>query len=780
MFKNIEFLINGEQADFSSTNDFNFKIVKEYYDITNFENAKGSYTLGLKLPRTIKNESIFRYVSQDIEQGFNILRKYDAIVRCDGIQILKGLLTLTSIKKNEYEVNIVGDNISWVDGIRGKTLQDLTQFRKFRYSGTKGVSTADQWINQQPNTISMWDVWQTQDGGDYDIQFPLVSYGNFPSDGTNPAVIETNRAVNNYYALDNRDVYAFDWSELYPTVYERAIVRAIFAESGYSVNGNYFTLPESENNLVAYTSPDNADARWNWGIIGILDIEWDFIPIQIFTTSTSDLDLNDSLRYYNNGLDDVFYIRPFASPLLLDSETINQNYGYSTVWNPLYPVPNQYYKSYIVPADGRYRVRYTADVTVINSVILPIPGYTANVSSMVVVRDTPDFLGASGDGLWRDSVIPKVGAANEYDSQVKDYDFRNMNTNNYYSISFDVIVDAKAGNTIDIIYAINDLPITNEAGVSFDGDVPVTLVIEPLFDYELDPAWNLPPIQATDFMKTILKKYNLFLNVDDKQNKISLNSFNNFFEPQVTALDISKQIETDSIEVKPVNSFKQFDFKLTKDEEDISTFDLENVLMQNANFTFINNSLYFTQTKLIDLLYSPTSMKNYLFAGTVNTTLIDIPTLSNQEVANATLLELNDGDVVRPLAYNLRMLKWGGLLNTGNSNLGFWVGSLADTNNTRFTLAGPNQAGNLVYPYCFYDLTFNFPYLYSTFYEKYIVELSRSVNLNALFFIDTALFNSIRPNRLIKIGKDLYYLNKIDGYSPVKDDLTKINLIKKT
>lgn len=78
---------------------------------------------------------------------------------------------------------------------------------------------------------------------------------------------------------------------IFPVVYLRSLVRAIFAEVGYTVKGDFFTDDTYKNLCIPYTSDDDSEPQWNVGLMGRIDFEFK-------KTSPGDLDLKISYNSF--------------------------------------------------------------------------------------------------------------------------------------------------------------------------------------------------------------------------------------------------------------------------------------------------------------------------------------------------------------------------------------------------------------------------------------------------------------------------------------------------
>ena len=70
------------------------------------------------------------------------------------------------------------------------------------------------------------------------------------------------------------------------------------------------------------------------------------------------------------------------------------------------------------------------------------------------------------------------------------------------------------------------------------------------------------------------------------------------------------------------------------------------------------------------------------------------------------------------------------------------------------------------------------PSLYQKFWEDYIDYLERSNKVDIDIYLSNKDWLDINVRRPIKIHNNIYYINKITGFNPTKNGLTKCTLIK--
>jgi hypothetical protein len=143
-----------------------------------------------------------------------------------------------------------------------------------------------------------------------------------------------------------------------------------------------------------------------------------------------------------------------------------------------------------------------------------------------------------------------------------------------------------------------------------------------------------------------------------------------------------------------------------------------------------------------------------------------------------------------------------------NPKLAFFGGIKDCTNYKVVNIDGStNDSSNLTYPYCghlfdfettqtsnLFDVAFNKPQdiyypqlvdyptnnLYKFYYEGYVYNLnSKDSKLVGLYLLLNNIdIKNIDFTKLVRVGTTLYYLNLVDGYNPLSNELTKVELLK--
>ena len=119
--------------------DVNITVKDKIKDSKDVGKVFAAYTNQFKLPASKTNNRIFkRFANANIFEGFDPRRKYDAIIKLNGVDFKKGYIKLNSVdlKDNSpasYSVQFFGEITSLKDILSDKKLKDLDHLSKFSY-----------------------------------------------------------------------------------------------------------------------------------------------------------------------------------------------------------------------------------------------------------------------------------------------------------------------------------------------------------------------------------------------------------------------------------------------------------------------------------------------------------------------------------------------------------------------------------------------------------------------------------------------------------------------
>lgn len=285
-------------------------------------------------------------------------------------------------------------------------------------------------------------------------------------------------------------------------------------------------------------------------------------------------------------------------------------------------------------------------------------------------------------------------------------------------------------------------------------------------------------IKQSDFLKNIINLLNLYI-VQDPDNEFKLNfiPYPDFYSGDT--VDWSDKIDfSKGFSIKPSSEFtpKSYSFKYKDDTDYYSKIYKNKYGINYGDLKYISGNEFSKDDKATEFIFS--------LAPVVNT--------GKTDRLMAQLYDINTDGTYKQVKANPKLSFWGGSKTTANTYTVTYKGA------TISTLTNYGYAGHIYNPFTtsdgrLWDLAFNSPYevyfnissyptqnLYNIYYTQLIGSQN---NKDAKIVTLYLLLNSIDITNLnfrdyYKIDNGLYYLNKIDGYNPLSNDLTKVELLR--
>lgn len=422
-----------------------------------------------------------------------------------------------------------------------------------------------------------------------------------------------------------------------------------------------------------------------------------------------------------------------------------------------------------------------------------------NASSNFV--GAPDFSGDLGlegsEFILNNTVGTNILAYEQYDFELKNYN----NTTDVTDSRGSHIVFLNATNVSlkkgdKIFFAFSTF--LTENGLSLSGNqVPhglkfltgsaefgnILININGVDNRSLCLAKCLPDMDQSDFIRSIIRLFNLYFFVDPVNKKITINPRKSYFFQNNTAVDWSEKCSLDEKTIMALQNYKQYLFEYSQEDGEL-------LFTKGAyDETLISSSAYFKDTLVIDLPFSPTADRNYLLYPIQPTDLdrnILIPTMNNADELAKKLGDLANADngAIWKFDYNPRILKWLGLQEL-NAVRNLTVNDV-QINSLGLFVGG----GNFVYPRAkfivdtdTFTLSWNDDFgqkgLVTTFWSNDIAQIQKSVLISLPVMLTARDIELLDVRRPIKIQNELFIINSIDGYDPITDRLTRVILFKK-
>lgn len=819
----VRILLNGQDAQFNVEDIDGLRVTIRANDVSDFGKTQGDYAINLKLPFTDTNRLLIDN-SLDIQNKVGYLQTANII--CDivvnSLTVIKGKLYIEKWDDVYFYGYVISNNIDWTNELANKSINQVESFRKFRYIGPAiwalELAGTEVLPDGTPytigNTVQLFDVWQ-DDGSLYDVQFPLVAYGNFPVPPASTKGAEYANASGFYFynynvppsnfvtsrTPGNTNFATLSWQQLYPAVYLRSLVRAIFQDVNLTVKGSFLTDHRFDNLLIPYTPDDNAEPEWNIGLMGRLDIEYKRIlntdpMVNINWTSligvfdnynVKEVIATDDIMYYRFILNDIidqigannfpnygnieYYTYDKANvgsntqtveTIYWDRNGFDYVYGNSTatfVDVPSSPMQgfvkdyNQDLYAYKVPKDGKYYIEVT--FTDINET------FGKFYHLFVTNKKGISFTGNEGNYLIDKSTL---GSAQVYDSSV----ILSSRQSGVNTVTLSGIFDLLKGDIIELIIAFEG-GFFGLYNLEFSS---IRLKVYPQFDVALNIANLLPDINCIDFISSLQQTFNLFITTNLKDRTVSIDSYQNNFLPVSSAINIDEKCNIRDAVFTPVTNNATIDTIITPDETDIlssdkrlgnqTTIQVDNNTIQNYYDSFFrNNNTYFTEAKRVESFFSDTitGLFKWIYNnGTPDDTtagFIELSLLADLDALSYTLTELSNGTNTNNLAYNLRLLKYMGLRPLKNTTNVF---ALMVENHGYYDLAGNNSALMDTAAYLSISASNTRPIIPIAVYEPYLLTTYDIPNAeliderNVLTYADKYIYTSNPTNLTVLTG----------------------------
>jgi hypothetical protein len=281
-------------------------------------------------------------------------------------------------------------------------------------------------------------------------------------------------------------------------------------------------------------------------------------------------------------------------------------------------------------------------------------------------------------------------------------------------------------------------------------------------------------IKQSDFFNSIIKAFNLFVDVDkNNTNKLLIEPRPIFYSSGVTN-DWSQKLDyTKENKIIPLGELNSKTYKFTyKDDTDYFNTDYK------TNF----NEIY--GERKYDIL-------NDFLKGEVKTELIFSPTPLVDTIGHDRVIpkiyQLDSNGTIKPTQSNIRLLYWGGLKTTNNS----WqhIATSGTTSRNDFPYAGhlddvnnPTIDLNFGVPRQVYytPIKYTANNLYNKYYRDYIEQISDkdSKLFTGYFLINEFDIQNLDFRDTFFFENEYWRLNKIIDYDRVNNQPTKCEFIK--
>lgn len=225
------------ESELCDTARVTVRLNKVVRDPQNINRRSGSFSYTIRLPQSPTNKRIFGQAQElPVASKFTIRETYRAeLLGPNGEVLLFGTFKLTDIT-NTFNGVLYSNEIFWAQLIQDKSLRDIQSFDIAPFDPFADPYGFEWYLDRDHNTV--------------DINFPLIAYGNF-FDGT---------AADNYESQEITQISTDDWL---PSTYYLNIIKKIFTDIGYGVNGKIFDDQDVQKWMLPFTGE-----KFSYGALG--------------------------------------------------------------------------------------------------------------------------------------------------------------------------------------------------------------------------------------------------------------------------------------------------------------------------------------------------------------------------------------------------------------------------------------------------------------------------------------------------------------------------------
>lgn len=526
---------------------------------------------------------------------------------------------------------------------------------------------------------------------------------------------------------------SYDIEHLFPATYLRTYIDKIFSSAGYSYQSTFFDsdffkrliIPNSSSSLIL--PPEEVLLRI-FNAYEFSEHIYDGLVAaqQVILTNES----NDP----SNQFDVTTY------------EWTVGEHGYYNVYGAL-----EFYLEALEPAPAiTSPINVGVRVTKTSGTNLPVGTVGVLGSNYSVLSFVPN---ASGDISSTGSVYLGVGNVFLYQGDVLQLEVASYpNNGNFTSVP---------NHKIHLTSAIFENDVVNSSLIA-DGYVDYNQAV-------------IKKVKQKDLLISIIKMFNLYIDVDpDNDKRLIIETRDDFYSSGSIVdwtykLDLSKDVD-----YTPLGDldFRRYRFTYKKDNDKYNKLYEEIYESVYGTYVYDNGSEFLEKENKTEVLFSATPMCD------------DVS--SNRVVPR--LWSVDDDGVVKPKAFNTRLLYYGGLLPCNSP----WYHTHRDgTVVTRTTYPFAGHVDNPVSPTL--DLNFGVPFelyynttqytnnnLFNRYHKKFIDEISDkdSKIVTAFFYLTPLDILQLDFRNQFRFENQYFRLNKIYDYNPIVNQVTRCEFIK--
>lgn len=753
----VEILVERRRLDVFEGLDFSFNY--SIADVRDPNKRSTDYTKTIKCPSTRSNDELFGNIwsvnisnpydpaETNIEANFNPNKKAEAFVIADGITVMQGVVQLRAININdgayEYEVVFIGKLKNIFSELGDKQLNGFEVVNGSREYYID-LSTYDHILNASNQVTS----WSAQIGEGY--VYPMVDLGKsfeYNSDGY-------------------RDYRVDDFR---PSIYAKEILDKIFDYAGFTYTSTFLNSNLFKSLCVLVDqpmlSPEVANTRTYKSVKNI--------------ANKQEVHRNTTINPNTFGNESVFFNTGILNKVCLEDDSVdgfdnNGQYVILSTPNNLQGESGNY--TFICQQSERNDVfRCSLDLRLTKNNSIGNNFYQGTLE--IVKEDTLGNIEVIGSTFWSwdlnaiaigESAYQTIYVEGETVSNFQDQVYVRMDASGFpttfgYDPSW-ITPTVKLAYVIEGGYFENE-PITGEV---YEGDT-------------MKLSDHLPKAKMSDFLVSIFRMFNLYVTVDGSNDtNLIIETRDEFYSGGVTKDWTKKLARNEKINIKPLGLVTAGEFIYTyKGDGDY----------YNEKYESSNGSIYGSRT--IDL-------DNDFLKNTNKISVIFSPSpLVNDGATSRIIPAIYDSDIdegAKPTDINIRMLYYGGLLSStpkwrhvsvdGTTTeqdfypyAGHWDNPISPTLDINFGLT--NEIYYSENPFTG-QLQVTNGNLFNVYHRNYVDEIidKDSKLMTAYMYLTPFDIGKLDFRDQILIDNTYWRLNKINDYNPLKDGLTKVELIK--
>ena len=693
--------------DVSSHSEFPLALTFSIADIKDISARKGTFSKTFKIPATKNNNLLYKniYIANSFSTN-NLTNKKPCRILFNNLYSIKGLLQLSSVglkdKPEYYSCVFYGENIGWATIIGDVLLKDL---------GVDGVGWDN--LNGKPNSgkdlkitkEGISETWNNDDA-EYKIRsnstpsetaivYPVTSYGDFNTSGEEYAIQLLDTKFTYYRDFTNTPVAStftgysgnhfvapygtpepmVDWR---PCIWVYDVFKEIFIQAGYKIESNFIESETFKKLLFALPNfkYNNADIRYDLFSLDILS--------NLNQTDTSSrLVFKNNITTTMNGTNSVNFVSEKIDFATSSSSGFNLKLGDTHF--------SEATDTFTAAEYGKYHFSITNNCLHLNA-------FTNSTSS------TPNlqcFLNYARFEIK----IKTVGESNYvvagFSEGAVGYSFNvgtgnngaNLNTTSELE-DFEQTIYLNKGDQVQFWFHVRGKPTVDVGSNTITGsfslfaeknissghthDGRLAIAIDPVHasygqTYDLKNVIN-EEYKQLDFIKGVSHAFNLQYTTDEASKTVSIEPFNDFYEPLSEAIDWSYKIDRsqDFVDIWVKQAFKRdvvFKYKTDSKDQKVEQRALD-------YFKEILDEYPYWETFSDNFERGITIFENPFFAGTFNAKDIDSVQGQTDPPFISCLWEAQEGggntnpqDWARPVQgyeFQPRLLTWKRYSPNGN------------------------------------------------------------------------------------------------------------------